>query len=269
MTSLSIASIQMNSSGTVCDNFETAILLIEEAVYLGAKVVVLPEYFLSTSDDVLVISSYAEHIGCGVIQEKLSKIAEKFQIYLIAGTIPTISINQNKFYNTCIIFDNNGKIATYYNKIHLFTSSIGYDENNVYIKGNKIVQFSVNNFSFGIGVCYDLRFPELFRDYAGVDAIIVPSAFTYETGKLHWEVLLRARAIENQCYVVASNQTGAGEILNKRNYGHSMIVDPLGRINSVLNNGNGVIFSHLRKDVINETRNKIPSLLNRCKINHE
>ncbi len=263
MTSLKVAAIQMTSTTHWKNNLDTAIDLIRQASKKGAKLIVLPEFFIRIGGQQHIeFTEIIEEIGIGKIQEALKKIAKECKIYLVAGTIPIKSKGNNKCYNTTIVYDHNGEMLCYYHKVHLFRldkKEESIDESNFFMSGEDIVTFNIDDFSFGLSICYDLRFPELFREMAGVDAIILPAAFTHYTGKDHWEVLLRARAIENQCYVIASAQSGIHEA-GRHTFGHSMIIDPWGKINSVLKDGEGFIISELNKEIIKEIRLTLPAL---------
>jgi predicted amidohydrolase len=266
MDTLKVAAIQMTSTTKWQQNLDTAISLIQKATQAGAKLIVLPEFFIrvgeSRDKDFLDI---IEEIGIGKTQSKLKAVAKEYQIYLVAGTIPIKTKGNNKCYNTTIVYDPQGEMMCYYHKIHLFRFDgleQKIDESDLFLSGEDIVTFNIDNFSFGLSICYDLRFPELFREMSGVDAIIIPAAFLKKTGEAHWEILLRARAIENQCYVIASAQTGLHE--NKRQtFGHSMIIDPWGIIKTTLKYGEGFIIHEMNKTTINKVRADLPALQHR------
>lgn len=262
---LNIASIQMVSGIDVEPNLDKAETLIKEAAASGADVVVLPEFFLRIADASQdKFKGIVEDLGIGPIQNRLARIAHDNNIHLIAGSIPIRSAAE-KCFNTTLIYDNSGKLVTHYHKIHLFKfikKNINFDEGKIFNPGKDIVTFNIRGFKLGIGICYDLRFPEMFRLMGQVDAIILPAAFLHHTGQHHWEILLRARAIENQCYVVASGQGGIHEN-GRHTFGHSMIIDPWGRIESFLENGDGVVCSEISKAHIHEIRSQLPALDNR------
>ena len=266
---LNIASIQMVSTSSVENNLDIAEELVAKAKAAGADLAVLPEYFClmghSDTDKVKV----RETFGSGLIQDRLKKIASNHQIYLVAGTIPLSSEQPNKVRNTSLVFDCQGKVIARYDKIHLFGFKQGeeeYQESNTIEPGSKPTSFEiqVNNetWRFGVTVCYDLRFPELYREIGIVDCHILSAAFTYTTGKSHWEILLRARAIENQCYVLASAQGGRHEH-GRTTWGQSMLIDPWGEIKSELKDGQGFVIGQLEKSTIHEIRAKLPSLQHR------
>lgn len=266
MNNLKIAIIQMQANEDIIINMKKAEQYIKEASSNNAKIVILPEFFIYIGDSSLdIFSSIVEEIGVGKIQEQIANWATLYKIYIVAGTIP-IKSNGHKIFNTTIVYNDLGEMITLYNKIHLFKfqtkDHIFYDESEVFQSGSDIVSFNLDNFSFGLAICYDLRFPELFRELAGVDTIIIPAAFMEETGIAHWEVLLRARAIENQCYVIGVGQCGIHNN-GRRSYGHSMIVDPWGKIVNNPNNIEDIIYAELNSDYIKTIREKLPALLHR------
>lgn len=266
---LKIASIQMVSTPDLQENLATASRLITAAAADGARMAVLPEYFclmgLKDTDKV----SARESIGSGPIQEQLSHIAKTNNIYLVAGTIPLEAKDPNKVLNTTLVFDPAGQQIARYDKIHLFgfqTATERYQESETIEAGNEpgLLKISVNGneWVLGLSICYDLRFPELYRVLGQVDCHIIPAAFTYTTGKDHWEILLRARAIENQCYVLASAQGGKHQN-QRRTWGNSMLIDPWGEVLVNLSEGEGFVSGVLCKDKLNEVRSKLPALAHR------
>lgn len=264
MKTLMVASIQINSSNILDDNLSKISLLIKKAVNSGAELIVLPEYALNIeSDNKELVIQNAEELGYGAKQDYFAKMARENNVYLVAGTIPIRTKIIDKVYNSCLVFDNSGNIISYYHKIHLFKylDMDEYNESKLYLAGANVATFNIGKFSFGLAICYDLRFPELFRAYTGVDGIIVPAAFTYETGIAHWEILLRARAIENQCYLISSAQTGLNQN-NRQTYGHSMMIDPWGEIESIINTKEGVIINKLEKNKIANIRKVLPAISN-------
>jgi deaminated glutathione amidase len=266
---LKIASVQMVSTADLRENLSTASRLITAAAADGAQVVVLPEYFclmgLKDTDKV----SARERVGTGPIQEQLSAIAKVNNLYLVAGTIPLEATDPNKVLNTTLVFDPAGQQISRYDKIHLFgfqTTTERYQESETIEAGNTpgLLRISINDndWLFGLSICYDLRFPELYRALGQVDCHIIPAAFTYTTGKDHWEILLRARAIENQCYVLASAQGGRHQN-QRRTWGNSMLINPWGEVLANLPEGEGFISGILSKDKLNEVRSKLPALAHR------
>ena len=266
---LKIASIQMVSTPDLQENLSTASRLIAAAATEGAQLAVLPEYFclmgLKDTDKVRA----RESIGSGPIQEQLSDIAQQNNIYLVAGTIPLEAKDSNKVLNTTLVFNPAGEQISRYDKIHLFgfqTVAERYQESETIEAGDEpgLLKISIdgNDWTFGLSICYDLRFPELYRTLGQVDCHIIPAAFTYTTGKDHWEILLRARAIENQCYVLASAQGGIHQN-QRRTWGNTMLIDPWGSILANLPEGEGFISGVLCKDKLNEVRSKLPALAHR------
>jgi deaminated glutathione amidase len=206
-----VAAVQMASSPSVAANLVEAKRLIKMASEAGAKLVVLPEYFcvmgLKDYDKIAV----REKPNKGPIQEFLSKVSKQYKVWVIAGTVPMESNFPNKVRNSCLVYNDVGEQVARYDKIHLFGLDLGtehYHEEDTIESGNSVVAIETPFGRIGLSICYDLRFPELFRAMGEVDMIVVPSAFTETTGKAHWETLIRARAIENLCYVVASAQGG-------------------------------------------------------------
>ncbi len=228
-----VAALQMSSRASIDKNFETIISLLkhnQEQVH--ASLVVLPEnalYIGPTSQDLSTIATKSDQI-----KNRLSDLARSYNIWLIAGTIP-IKTASNRVRASCIVFDNQGKCVTTYEKIHLFDAKIStneiYQESSYIEPGHQVITVDTPVGCIGLAVCYDLRFPELFSSLRqqGAQLFAIPSAFLAATGKMHWQPLLQARAIENVCYVIAPNQAGKHE--NGRDtHGHSMIIDPWGKI---------------------------------------
>lgn len=268
-SNLKVASIQMVSTPNLQENLSTASRLIAAAAADGAQLAVLPEYFclmgLKDTDKVTA----RECIGSGPIQEQLSQIAMQNKLHLVAGTIPLEAKDSNKVLNTTLVFDPTGQQIARYDKIHLFgfqTETERYQESETIEAGNEpgVLKISVDgdDWTFGLSICYDLRFPELYRTLGTVDCHIIPAAFTYTTGKDHWEILLRARAIENQSYVLASAQGGKHQN-QRRTWGNSMLIDPWGEVLTNLPEGEGFISGVLCKDKLNEVRSKLPALAHR------
>lgn len=257
-----IAAIQMASSPQVSSNLIEAERLIALAASQGAQVVVLPEYFciMGTKDTDKVKAR--EQFGNGPIQAFLARMAREYQIWLIGGTIPLVSNYPNKVRNSCLVYNSNGKQVARYDKIHLFGLDLGtehYHEENTIESGSDVVVVDTPFGKIGLSVCYDLRFPELYRAMGEVDIIVVPSAFTETTGKAHWETLIRARAIENLCYVVAPAQ-GGYHLSGRETHGNSMIVDPWGVVLDRLPRGSGVVIANINRDYQKSLRQSLPAL---------
>ncbi len=243
---MKVAAIQMVSSTSLAENLASAHGLLQEAANLGAELAVLPEYFClmgRRDTDKLAIQ---EPFGKGEIQTFLSKTALQLKLWIVGGTLPLAVANpagddtaSRRVHNSALVFAPSGDCVARYDKIHLFKFDNGqeaFDESRVLLQGHTPVKFEMTDragqqWRIGMSVCYDLRFPELYRSYAGsgVDVLLVPSAFTFTTGQPHWEVLLRARAIENQAFVVAPAQGGLHEN-GRRTWGHTMLIDPWGEV---------------------------------------
>ena len=206
-----IAAIQMASGPNVAGNLSEARRLIAKAAEQGARLVVLPEFFAIMGMNEQDKLKVREQAGHGPIQTFLSDTARQHKIWLVGGSIPLAASTPDKVLNSCLVFDDQGQQVARYDKIHLFSLSLGnesYDEAQTIEPGNQVVVVDSPFGRIGLAVCYDLRFPELFRAMKNVDMIVLPAAFTDTTGKMHWEVLIRARAIENLAYMVASAQGG-------------------------------------------------------------
>jgi len=260
-----IAGIQMASGPNVTANLSEAEKLIEIAVEQGAKLVALPEYFaimgMKDTDKVKV----AEKEGQGPIQQFLAHIAQKHEIWVIAGSVPLQSETQDKIYNACLVYDDQGILVARYNKIHLFGLNLGnetYHEEKTITPGNQVVTVDSPFGKIGLSICYDLRFPELYRAMGEVDLILVPAAFTETTGKAHWESLIRARAIENLCYVLAPAQ-GGYHTSGRETHGNSMIVDPWGVVLDRLPRGSGVVIASINRDYQTSLHKSLPALQHR------
>lgn len=259
---IKVAGIQMASSPSVTSNLIEAERLVKMAVEAGAKLVVLPEYFaimgIHDSDKVKV----REDEGDGPIQRFLSKIAKKHKIWLIGGTIPLVSNSVKKVRNSCLVYNDKGKQMARYDKIHLFGLDLAteqYHEKKTIEAGNEVVVVDTPYGKIGLSACYDLRFPELYRAMGEVDMIVVPSAFTETTGKAHWETLVRARAIENLCYVIAPAQ-GGYHLSGRETHGNSMIVDPWGVVLDHLPRGSGIVIANINTHYQASLRKSLPAL---------
>lgn len=262
---LKVAAVQMVSATETAPNLETAARLIAQAASGGARVVVLPEYFclLGRRDTDKV--DIREPDGDGPLQAFLAGQAREHGLWLIGGTVPLVASKPARVRNSCLVYGPDGKRRARYDKIHLFGLERGgerFDEGATIEAARTPVVVDVDDWRIGLTICYDLRFPELFRALLPADLIVVPSAFTYTTGQAHWEILLRARAIENQCYVLAPAQGGRHEN-GRRTWGHSMLIDPWGEIVSVLDEGEGVVAGEIRRDRIAEVRRSLPALRHR------
>ena len=260
--SVKVAGIQMASSPQVSSNLIEAERLIAIAVKQGAKIVVLPEYFCIMGVKEMDKVAVREQDGDGVIQRFLAKMAKDHKIWLIGGTVPLTSNFANKVRNSCLVYNDKGVQVARYDKIHLFGLDLGtehYHEENTIESGDSVVVVETPYGKIGLSICYDLRFPELYRAMGEVDMIVIPSAFTETTGKAHWESLIRARAIENLCYVIAPAQ-GGYHLSGRETHGNSMIVDPWGVILDRLPRGSGVVMANVNRDYQTSLRNSLPAL---------
>jgi nitrilase len=255
----------MISSPSVTENIATARRLVKQAAEAGATLVLLPEYWaimgLQDSDKVAV----AEPLGQGPIQDFMSALARELEIWLIGGTLPLASDDPEKVINTTLVYNPQGEHVGRYDKIHLFGFTKGtesYNESKTIVPGKQVGVVEAPFGKVGMSVCYDLRFPELYRAMGPVALIVVPAAFTYTTGQAHWEILLRARAIENQCYVLAAAQ-GGNHVNGRRTWGHSMLIDPWGAVKAVLAEGEGVVHGDIDLMFIDSVRQSLPALKHR------
>ena len=260
-----VAAVQMVSEPEVRANLSVAGELIAQAAGEGARLVALPEYFcilgLRDRDKVDV----READGHGPIQDFLAEAAAKNKVWLVGGSAPLACANPDKVRNACLVFDDAGRRVARYDKIHLFGFDLGterFQESRSIEPGDEVVTLDTPFAKLGLSICYDLRFPEMYRKMGAVDLILVPSSFTATTGKAHWELLLRARAVENQAYVLAPAQGGHHK--NGRDtYGHSIVIDPWGKVLAVLESGAGVVSAELDLAEIAKVRQSLPALTHR------
>ena len=257
------AAIQLNAGPDKKRNIENATKLIKKAALRGAKLITLPEVFSWRGSRKHILDN-CEPIP-GPTSLRMSELAATLNVFLLCGSIIETNPEGSRPFNTSFLLNPRGKIIAYYRKLHLFKihrrgiSTI--DETRIYTSGNEVVTARIPFCRVGFTICYDLRFPELYRRLAdsGAGIIFVPSSFTYETGKAHWEILLRARAIENQVYIIAPNQYGKDHSGN-RHYGHSLIVDPWGTVISQCSNGETIIYGELDINHLKKARKMLPSL---------
>ena len=260
-----VAALQMASGPNVAGNLSEARRLIENAVEQGARLVVLPEFFsiMVMKEDDMVAAR--EQAGTGPMQKFLAEMARRHRIWIVGGSIPLVANAPNKVRNACLVFDEHGEQVARYDKIHLFNLDLGnehYHEGKTIEAGTQVVVVDSPFGRIGLAICYDLRFPELFRAMSNVDIIVLPSAFTATTGKVHWEILVRARAIENLAYVIAAGQ-GGYHVNGRETHGHSMIVDPWGRILDELPRGSGVVLAEVNPAYQASLRASLPALTHR------
>jgi len=260
-----VAAIQMVSTPDLAQNSEVADRLVAEAAQKGAQLVLLPEYWPLMAVHERDKLAQAEAPGTGLIQEAMAGIASRHAIWLFGGTLPLASAEAGKVRNTLMVYAPDGKLAAQYDKMHLFSFTRGkesYDESRTISAGEAVRCVDTPFGRVGLSVCYDLRFPELYRAMGECNLIVVPSAFTFTTGSAHWEILLRARAIENQCYVLAAAQGGTHDN-GRRTWGHSMLVDPWGEIVDLLEEGEGVVMGEIDLPKLALIRENLPALRHR------
>ena len=260
-----VAAIQMVSAADVAANLAAAGRLIAAAAAEGARLVALPENFYlighREGDKVKV----RERDGSGPIQDFLADAARRHRVWLLGGTAPIETADEGRILSASLLYDDAGRRVARYDKIHLFRFDGGgerYDEARTLEPGAQAVAVPSPFGRLALSVCYDVRFPELYRGLGEFDVMFVPSAFTVPTGRAHWEILLRARAVENQAYVIAPAQGGLHES-GRRTYGHSMIVDPWGEVLALRPEGEGAVLAEIDAGRIREVRASLPALVNR------
>ncbi len=266
---MKVAAVQMCSGDSLNENLQSAGLAIREARKRGAELAVLPENFAFSGARQALQLEYTEAQGKGPIQDFLSDCARRNKIWIVGGTLPMTSDTQNKVWSACLIYASDGSCAGVYHKIHLFDvyiegSSERYAESEIFKGGHEPLVLDTPIGRLGVAICYDLRFPEQFRALvsAGARIVALPAAFTAETGKDHWECLVRARAIENQVYFIAAAQTG--ELPGgRKTWGHSMIVDPWGNILAQRETETGVVVATLERQLQERLRTQFPCLNHR------
>jgi nitrilase len=262
---MKLAAVQMISGPDVAPNLATAGRLIAEAAAAGAQLVALPEYFplIGATDADRLAAREAD--GAGPIQDFLAATTRRHGIWLVGGSIPLLAQDPGKLRNSCLVFDAQGKRVCRYDKIHLFGFRKGeeaYDEAATIERGDQVVAFDSPLGRVGVAICYDLRFPELFRALGELNLLVLPAAFTETTGRAHWELLLRARAVENQCYVLAAAQ-GGRHPNGRMTHGNSMVIDPWGEVLARMDKGEGVVLAELDPQRLVDTRSSLPALKHR------
>jgi len=257
-----VAAVQMASGPNVAANLQEAERLIELAAATGARIVALPEYFcimgMKETDKVAA----RERDGAGPIQSFLAEQARRHRIWIVGGSVPLEASTPDKVRNACLVYNQLGERVARYDKIHLFGFEMGqekYTEERTIEPGSAVCTVDSPYGKLGISVCYDLRFPELYRAMGEVDMILVPSAFTETTGKAHWDTLVRARAIENLAYVIAPAQ-GGYHVNGRETHGHTMIVDPWGVVLDRLPRGSGVVVAGVNPTYQAKIRRSLPAL---------
>ena len=274
---MKIAAVQMISSPDWEENREAAARLVAQAAAAGAQLVALPEYFCLLGKRDTDKLALAEDAGVGPIQDFLAATARAHGIWLVGGTLPIktsgAAAESLRVLNRCLVHGSDGSPVGHYDKVHLFAYDNGresYDEGRTLAAGSRPTVVHLGPLAdgrtlrVGLSICYDLRFPELYRALMTppCDLIVVPSAFTHTTGQAHWEVLLRARAIENQCYVLAPAQ-GGQHVNGRRTWGHSMLIDPWGVVMDMREEGEGFVIGELDAERLAQVRTQLPALTHR------
>ena len=269
---MKVAAIQMVSTPDVCSNLAQALVLLREASAQGAELAALPEYFCAMGLRDTDKLACREPFGQGPIQDFLSRTARELQLWIVGGTLPLVADDEQHVLNSSLLFSPAGECVARYDKIHLFHYDNGrerYVEGAVVQAGTLPVTADVTardgqRWRLGLSVCYDLRFPELYRQLSGqgADLLLVPAAFTHTTGQAHWEVLLRARAVENQAYVLAPAQGGQHDN-GRRTWGQSLLADPWGELLAQRAEGAGVVLGELSRERLASVRQQLPALEHR------
>ncbi|MCB6182410.1 carbon-nitrogen hydrolase family protein [Leeia sp. TBRC 13508] len=260
--SVKVATIQMVSGTELMANLATAERLVLQAAKDGAQLVVLPEYFVLMGQEDTDKVKIAETYGAGVIQSCLANLAKEAKVWIFAGTIPLKGAHAEKIRNSFLVLNPSGEVVTRYDKIHLFGFTKGeesYDESRTIEPGADVVTLETPFGKIGLSICYDIRFPELFRQMGEVDILMVVAAFTKTTGKAHWETILKTRAIENQCFLIASGQGGKHQN-GRETFGHSMVIDPWGDVLNIQAEGEGVVMATLEPARLQSVRENLPAL---------
>ncbi len=277
---MKVAALQMVSSTALQTNLEQALVLLRQAAAQGAELALLPEYFCLLGRRDTDKLSIQEPYGDGPIQQFLASSARGLGLWIVGGSLP-LTLAQDglpaadrgsRVYNSTLVYSPQGECICRYDKIHLFRFDNGrerYDESAVLRAGSQPARFELpsrdgQRWQIGLSICYDLRFPELYRQYAaaGVHLLLVPSAFTHGTGQAHWDILLRARAIENLAFVAAAAQGGLHEN-GRRTWGHSLLVDPWGSLIAEQAQGQGLVCAELDFDRLRDCRSQLPALSDR------
>ena len=261
-----VAALQMVSTADVEENLTSAGELIRRAADQQAQLAILPEFFPIIGKDEQAKIRHQEPYGGGPLQEFLAANARRYAIWVMGGSIPITTGDTGRVYNTCLLFNPDGVCTARYDKMHLFDVRVGggnesYNESKTMLAGERVVVAETPFGNIGMSICYDLRFPELYRQMLAREVVIltVPSAFTETTGRKHWELLLKARAVENLCFVIAPNQGGQHSD-TRRTWGHSMIIDPWGEILGLLEFGTGLVCAELDLSRQRELRDSFPAL---------
>jgi len=264
-----VAAIQMASGPNIDANLNEAARSIDAAVKAGAELVVLPENFALMPNNEMDNITNAEQDGQGKIQDFLVEQAKKNNVWIVGGTVPILASSGDKVRAACLVFDNNGERVARYDKIHLFDvelvdSNEHYTESKTIEPGDEVVVIDSPFGRLGIAICYDLRFPELFRAMLdkGAEVFVVPSSFTAITGRAHWEIIVRGRAIENLSHVIAAAQ-GGYHVNGRETHGDTMIVGPWGKVLDRLPQGSGFVIADIDEERLASTRRNFPAIKHR------
>jgi predicted amidohydrolase len=260
-----VAAVQTVAGGDVDDNLAQAEVLVAAAAADGARLIVLPEYFGILGARATDKLSAKEQDGAGPQQDFLARMAREHRAFVVGGSVPVASAEPGRVKSACLVYGPDGERVARYDKIHLFRFTKGvedYDETRTIQPGDKVVAFDAPCGRVGLSICYDVRFPELYRALGECALLLVPAAFTATTGAAHWELLLRTRAVENQCYVLAAAQGGLHPN-GRRTWGHSMLVDPWGEIVAMREEGPGVVVGDVDPARIAEVRQQLPAFAHR------
>lgn len=259
-----LVAVQITAGPCVEKNLAAVEQQIEKAVQEGANIIALPEVFACYDSQKYLAMGQQERYPSGYLRSRMASWAKNYQVYLIGGTIPVLNPAERKLYPRCYFYNDQGQELGFYDKIHLFDVDIDdaqgrYRESDMFLSGDEIKVFPTPYGNVGLTICYDLRFPYVFDRLrqAGADIISVVAAFTETTGKAHWQPLLQARAIEQQCYILASNQWGQHDE-KRRTFGHSMVISPWGEILDQLPAGEGISCAEIDLAEIERIRREMP-----------
>ena len=260
-----VAAVQTIAGGDVAANLAQAQVLVGEAAAQGAQLILLPEYFGILGAHATDKLAAKENDGAGPQQHFLARMAREHRAFVIGGSVPMACADPGRVRSACLVYGPNGERISRYDKMHLFRFTKGaedYDETRTIVPGDEVVAFDAPCGRVGLSICYDVRFPELYRALGECALLLVPAAFTATTGAAHWELLLRARAVENQCYVLAAAQGGLHPN-GRRTWGHSMLVDPWGQIVAMREEGPGAVVGDVDPARIAEVRSQLPAFAHR------
>jgi nitrilase len=261
-----VAAVQTVAGGDVAENLANSAVLVEAAAGEGARLIVLPEYFGILGARATDKLAAKENDGTGPQQDFLSRMAREHHVFVVGGSVPLACADSDRVRSACLVYGPDGARVARYDKIHLFRFTKGaedYDETRTIVRGDDVVAFNAPCGRVGLSICYDVRFPELYRALGDCALMLVPAAFTATTGAAHWELLLRTRAVENQCYVLAAAQGGLHPN-GRRTWGHSMLVDPWGTIVAMKEEGPGIVVGDVDPARIAEVRAQLPALTHRA-----